>query len=95
MDKNNYKKDILDKLCYTELVYSRINKKLNIVLSKDKIEELILNIINETDETQFKKNGKNIYVTNKERQIMLTINSYTNRIITADKINRKTTTANS
>jgi hypothetical protein len=44
MDKNNYKKDILDKLCYTELVYSRINKKLNIVLSKDKIEELILNI---------------------------------------------------
>ena len=37
----NYKKEILDKLCYTELVYGRINKKLKIELSKDKIEELI------------------------------------------------------
>ena len=30
----NYKKVILDKLCYTELVYGRINKKLKINLSK-------------------------------------------------------------
>jgi hypothetical protein len=34
----NYKKVILDKLCYTELIYGRINKKLNIDLSQDKIE---------------------------------------------------------
>ena len=86
----NYKNEILAKICFTELVYGRINKKLNIELSKAKIEELIFTIINETNETEFRKTGKNIYITNKEKNIMLTINSYTNRIITADKINRKT-----
>ena len=85
----NYKKDILDKICYTELVYGRINNKLNIELSNNKIEEMIFAIINETDETEFQKTGKNIYITNNERNIRLTINSYTNRIITADKLNRK------
>ena len=84
----NYKKVILDKICYTELVYGRINKKLNIQLSKDKIEELILIIISETDETDFLRTGKNIYITNKTRNIKLTINSCTNRIITADKLKK-------
>ena len=88
----NYKKVILDKLCYTELVYGRINKKLKIDLSKDKIEELITTVILETDETNFQKKGKNIYITNSEKNIMLTINSYTNRIITADKLKKEKTT---
>ncbi|MEQ9167929.1 MAG: DUF3781 domain-containing protein [Fulvivirga sp.] len=87
----NYKKEILEKICYTELVYGRINKKLNIELSNDKIEELIFSIINETEETEFKKTGKNIYITNNEQNIKLTINSYTNRIITADKLKKNTT----
>jgi len=85
---SNVKNEILDKICYTELVYGRINKKLKIELSKDKIEEFIIAIVKETDETNFKKTGKNIYITNQERNIMLTINSYTNRIITADKLNK-------
>ena len=85
----NYKKEILDKICYTELVYGRINKKLNKELSKDKIEEMISEIIMETDENKFQKTGKNIYITNKKRNIRLTINSYTNRIITADKLDKK------
>ena len=84
----NFKKDILDKLCYTELVYGRINKKLNIDLSKNKIEELILAIISETNDDEFIKTGKNIYITNNKRNIRLTINSNTNRIITADKLNK-------
>jgi len=88
---NNYKKEILDKICYTDLVYERINKKLNIELSKDKIEEMIFTIIKETDETEYQKIGKNIYITNNEINVKLTINSYTNRIITADKLNKKTT----
>lgn len=88
----NYKKEILDKLCYTELVYGRINKKLKLDLSKDKIEKLITTVIFETDETDFVKTGKNIYITNKKRKIMLTINSYTNRIITADKLKKEKTT---
>ena len=87
----NYKKEILDKICYTELVYGRINKKLSIALSKDEIEELISAIILETDESKFQKTGKNIYITNNERNVRLTINSYTNRIITADKLNKKIT----
>ena len=88
---DNYKKDILENICYTELVYGRINKKLKIDLSKDKIEEFIIEIINETDETEFQKTGKNIYITNNKMNVVLTINSYTNRIITADKLNKKTT----
>lgn len=87
----NYKKEILDKLCYTELVYGRINKKLNIDLSNDKIEELITTVILETDENRFIKTGKNIYISNEKRNIMLTINSYTNRIITADKLKKEKT----
>ena len=84
---NTYKKEILDKICYTELVYGRINKKLSIEFSKDKIEEMITAIISETDESCFQKTGKNIYITNHKRNVRLTINSYTNRIITADKLN--------
>jgi len=88
---NNYKKEILDKICYTDLVYGRINKKLNKELSKDKIEEMVSAVIKETDESEFYKKGKNIYITNNERNVRLTINSYTNRIITADKLKKKTT----
>ena len=87
---SNNKNEILDKICYTELVYGRINKKLSLELSKDKIEEMITSIISETDESDFQKTGKNIYITNNERNVRLTINSYTNRIITADKLNKKT-----
>ncbi len=84
----NFKKEVLDKICYTELVYGRINKKLSIDLSKNEIEELILAIILETDEDEFIKIGKNIYITSNKRNIILTINSYTKRIITADKLRK-------
>ena len=86
---NYYKTEILKKICYTELVYERINKKLNKQLSKSEIEELILTIIKETGETEFEKAGKNIYVTNKENQVRLTINSNNYRIITADLLQKK------
>jgi hypothetical protein len=86
----NYKKVILEKICYTELVYSRINKKLKTEMSKEEVEEMVLAILRETEETDYLKIGKNIYVTNIEKNVKLTINSYTNRIITADKLNKKT-----
>lgn len=85
---NNYKAEIFGKICYTELVYSRINKKLNINLSKDKIEEMIFSVIKETTDSHFVKKGKNIYITNIDRDVRLTINSFTNRIITADKLSK-------
>jgi len=84
---NIYKKEIIEKLCYTDLVYGRIAKKLNIELSRGNIENLISTIIMETDDVNFQKIGKNIYITNNEKGIRLTINSFTNRIITADKLN--------
>lgn len=81
-----YKKDsIINKICYTELVYSRINKKLGLNLEKKAIEELILNILKEADENNYTKIGKNYYVTNLKQKIRVTINSYTFRIITVDK----------
>ncbi|MBP6611086.1 MAG: DUF3781 domain-containing protein, partial [Paludibacter sp.] len=46
---NDYKELILEKICYTDLVYERINKKLKIALSKDNIEALILETIKNTD----------------------------------------------
>lgn len=71
------------------LVYERINKKLNKQLSKSEIEELIYETIRESTESGFEKIGKNIYVTNHDRNIRITVNSHTFRIITVDQIGIK------
>ena len=80
------KTHILTNICYTELVYQRINKKLNIKLSKQEIENFIFKILKETDEKYFLRIGKNFYITNNKYNTRLTINSSTCRIITADRI---------
>jgi len=85
------KQEIIENICYTELVYERINKKLNVKLSKKQIEKFIFKTLKETDEFFFKKNGKNIYVTNAKNNVIITINSYTFRVITVDKIKGKNT----
>lgn len=85
----DYKSEILDKICYTDLVYGRINKKLNTQLTNDEIEKMIYEIIEETDATKFQKTGKNIYISNSYKNVRLTINSYTYRIITADRLTKK------
>lgn len=82
------KTNILDKICYTELVYKRINKKLNLQLSELEIEKMIFDTIQETQEKYFQNIGKNIYITNKEKNIRITINQNTNRIITAEKVSK-------
>ncbi len=85
---NINKQEILKNICYTELVYERINKKLNINFSKKHIEIYLFNILKETDETFFTKNGKNFYITNTKNNIRITINSNTFRVITVDKIKK-------
>jgi predicted nucleic acid-binding protein len=75
---------ILKNLCYTELVYDRIRKKLQIQLSKESIEEFIFILINETEQKYFSKIGKNYYILNMEHKIKITVNSSTYRIITVD-----------
>ena len=77
---------ILDKICYTELVYERIRKKLSLDLSDKEIEDYIRKVIEETPLECFEKIGKNYYIRNSSRRVRITINSYTTRIITADKI---------
>jgi hypothetical protein len=83
---NINKHEILENLCYTELVYDRINNKLNTTFSKKQIEEYIYRILEETDKTFFAKKRKNFYIRNTDTKIRITINSNTFRIITVDKI---------
>ena len=80
------KNDILQNICYTELVYGRINKKLNTQFSKKQIEELISELLTKTKDNFFEKIGKNYYITNRKHNIRITINSNTFRIITVDRI---------
>jgi RNA binding exosome subunit len=80
------KQQIIENLCYTELVYKRINKKLLTEFSNGQIELLIKQILKKTDEKFYTKTGKNFYVTNTDDNIRITINSNTFRVITADKI---------
>jgi len=80
--------EILKNICYTALVYERINKKLNTSLLKEQIEEFMFKIIEETEEKYFTKIGKNFYITNTKNNIKITINSNTFRIITVDKIKK-------
>jgi len=80
------KTEILNKICYTELVYGRINKKLKSDFSKSEIEIMLFNLIQETEETSFQRVGKNFYITNVDKNIRIAINSNTFRIIAVDKI---------
>lgn len=80
------KQMIIKNLCYTQLVYSRVNKKLRTNLQNEEIELFIDKILKKSDEKFYTKTGKNYYVTNTENNIRLTINSNTFRLITVNKI---------
>lgn len=81
----NFKTAILANICYTALVYGRINKKLNSRFSEHEIEAMLYKLIAETPETDFQKTGKNIYITAPDKGMKVTINSNTYRVITVDK----------
>lgn len=80
---------ILKNICYTELVYQRINKKLGMAFSKFEIELLIQKVLEDTDSKNYEKIGKNFYVTNKHHNITVTINASTFRVITVNRITRE------
>lgn len=50
---------------------------------------MISTIIKENDGFEFKKIGKNIYITNPLNKIRITINTHSFRIITVDDLNKK------
>ena len=83
---NINKSEILNKICYTELVYGRINKKLNTTFSKSEIERLIFDLIDGVEEDTIQKVGKNYYIENQIHKVKITVNSNTFRIITVNKI---------
>ncbi len=78
------KTEILKKICYSRLVYGRINKKLHKSFLQKEIEKMIFDILCEAPISQYLKKGKNIYVTHPEKNIRITINSGTYRVITVD-----------
>jgi len=80
------KNNILENLCYTALVYERINKKLTVNMKKQETETFIKKIIQETDSSKFVQIGKNFYISNEKQGIRITVNSNTYRIITVDKL---------
>ena len=80
------KTEILNKHCYTTLVYERINKKLKTNLSNKENEVFIKKILRETSIESYIKKGKNYYISNTKYSIRITVNSNTFRIITVDKI---------
>ncbi len=82
----NVKQQILNNLCYTELVYKRINKKLKSNLTKKEIELKLLELITQTDSHNINQIGKNYYIYNTTENIRITVNSNTYRVITVDKI---------
>ena len=79
---------IIKSICYTELVYQRINKKLKTDLSHSDIEKYILKILNESHKENFIKTGKNYYISNFDENVRVTVNSNTFRVITVDKVSR-------
>lgn len=83
------KQKIIENLCYSELVYGRINKKLTSNLSNGQIELFINKVLKGTSEKSYTKKGKNYYVINSENNIRITINSNTFRVITVDKLRNK------
>lgn len=79
------KNTILEKHKYTDLVFYRINKKLNIRLDDEEIKKYIFDLIKNTIEEDIIKKWKNFYIYNKIDNIRITVNSFTYTVITVDK----------
>lgn len=82
---NDIRKNIIGSICYTDLVYGRINKKLATKMTKQEIERLVLNVISD-ESSVIEKNGKNYCVYSNGLNISVTINSNTFRVITMSRI---------
>lgn len=77
------KQIFLDNICYTPLVFGRVNKKLATDFSNDEIQAMVNRIIQNSD-TSFEKRGKNFYLRNQKTELV--VNSFNYRLITANKI---------
>ncbi|GEM_PF-274074 len=76
---------ILERLCYTDLVYDRINKKLKLSLEPEAVRDYVYQTV-KSEDCVITRRGKNYYAGNEKEGVRITINSYNYRIITADRI---------
>ncbi|NLR31552.1 DUF3781 domain-containing protein [Levilactobacillus tujiorum] len=76
---------IKTQVCYTELVYQRVNKKLAVDLSQAEVEALVIAMLDDVT-TSIEKLGKNYYVANSTRRVQLAINSFNYRLITVNLV---------
>lgn len=74
----------LDNVCYTPLVFGRVNKKLSTTMTNEEIQQLVNQIISDP-KTIINQNGKNYYLQNDT--VELVINSFNYRLITASRKN--------
>ncbi|GAJ27506.1 hypothetical protein JCM15457_2508 [Liquorilactobacillus sucicola DSM 21376 = JCM 15457] len=75
---------IAEKLCYTDLGYQRINKKLKLDYSRNEIESLLQKNI--LSATRILHKGKNYYIYNYSKNIRVTVNANNYRVITVDRL---------
>lgn len=76
---------ILENICYTNLVFERINKKLKMSLSPEEIRDFVYDVV-VSDKCSIYKRGKNYYACNESVGVQITINSLNCRVITAGRI---------
>ena len=82
---DDLRKTILEKICYTELVYDRINKKLCTSMTHPEIEEFLMSILSDNNNC-IKKQGKNYYISDEMEKVSIIINASTYRVITANRL---------
>ena len=83
------KEELKNKTLNYEKLESSFKDLENVLLKKDgEIEELIFKVITETEKELFERKGKNVYITNREQNIRITVNQNTFRVITVDLIDK-------
>ncbi|MEX0380707.1 DUF3781 domain-containing protein [Leuconostoc sp. MS02] len=78
-------KVIQSHVCYTALVYQRVNKKLSRDMTSTQIEALVQRVLN-SELMSILCRGKNYYIEDKTEGVVLTINKNNYRLITINKL---------
>lgn len=76
-------KTISAKICYTPLVFERVNKKLGLNQDETATKLMVANVLANPDDVS--RRGKNYYVRSRRYRVELTINASNYRLITVSK----------
>ncbi|WP_423058328.1 DUF3781 domain-containing protein [Brevibacterium linens] len=72
-----------EEVCYTDLVFDRVNEKLGTSLSNTEVKELVASVM-QSSESVANRSGKNWYISEWHTGVRLTINASTLSLITVD-----------